>query len=101
VSVERLEAGLDGCGKPVAWLHRSVAPSLWSTFEPGIKNQVPIEFGMGFVNTPFALPNARFENPEAEAHTRIGWLRGVEQPAGLCDSIVRCGAEPMWLRDPE
>jgi isoquinoline 1-oxidoreductase beta subunit len=77
VSVERLEAGLDASGKPVAWLHRSVAPSLWSTFAPNVKNEHAIELGMGFVNTPFALPNARFENPEAEAHTRIGWLRSV------------------------
>jgi isoquinoline 1-oxidoreductase beta subunit len=77
VSVERVEAGLDASGKPVAWLHRSVAPSLWSTFAPGVKNEHPIELGMGFVNTPFAITNARFENPEAEAHTRIGWLRSV------------------------
>jgi len=77
VSVERLEAGLDSSGKPVAWLHRSVAPSLGSTFAPNVKNEIPIELGMGFVNTPFALANARFENPEAEAHTRIGWFRSV------------------------
>jgi isoquinoline 1-oxidoreductase subunit beta len=77
VSVERLEAGLDASGKPVAWLHRSVAPSIGSTFAAGVKNEIPIELGMGFVNTPFQLANARFENPEAEAHTRIGWLRSV------------------------
>jgi isoquinoline 1-oxidoreductase beta subunit len=77
VSVERLEAGLDAGGKPVAWLHRSVAPSLGSTFAANVKNEIPIELGMGFINTPFALTNARFENPEAEAHTRIGWLRSV------------------------
>ena len=77
VSVERLEAGLDASGKPVAWLHRSVAPSIGSTFKAGLKNEIPIELGLGFVNTPFQLPNARFENPEAEAHTRIGWFRSV------------------------
>jgi isoquinoline 1-oxidoreductase subunit beta len=77
VSVERLEAGLDTGGKPVSWLHRSVAPSIGSIFFPGVKNEIPIELGMGFVNTPFAIANARFENPEAEAHTRIGWLRSV------------------------
>src|SRR5206468_6675979 len=32
VSVEHLEAGVDGQGKPVAWLHRSVAPTIISTF---------------------------------------------------------------------
>src|SRR5690606_4150278 len=28
-SVERIEAGLDESGKPVAWLHRSTAPSIF------------------------------------------------------------------------
>ncbi|PYN90657.1 MAG: hypothetical protein DMD89_33165, partial [Candidatus Rokuibacteriota bacterium] len=32
VSVEHLEAGVDGQGKPVAWLHRSVAPTIVSIF---------------------------------------------------------------------
>jgi isoquinoline 1-oxidoreductase beta subunit len=26
---------------------------------------------------PFAIPNVRVENPEAQAHTRIGWFRSV------------------------
>ena len=34
VSVERLEAGLDAQGKPVAWLHRTVAPTIASIFAP-------------------------------------------------------------------
>ena len=33
VSVEHLEAGLDGKGHPVAWLHRTVAPSIDSLFD--------------------------------------------------------------------
>ncbi len=33
VSVEHLEAGVDAQGKPVAWLHRSVAPTIISTFD--------------------------------------------------------------------
>jgi isoquinoline 1-oxidoreductase beta subunit len=32
---------------------------------------------MGFVDLPFAIPNIRCENPEAAAHTRIGWFRAV------------------------
>ncbi len=77
VSVERLEAGLDEAGKPIAWLHRSVAPSITSIFKPDMKHEAPFELGMGFINTPFDIANARFENPEAEAHTRIGWYRSV------------------------
>jgi isoquinoline 1-oxidoreductase beta subunit len=77
VSVEHLEAGVDGQGKPVAWLHRSVAPTISSTFEGGAKHENPVELGMGVINVPFAIPNVRIENPEATAHTRIGWFRSV------------------------
>jgi isoquinoline 1-oxidoreductase beta subunit len=77
VSVERLEAGLDGKGLPAAWLHRTVAPSIGATFGPDTKHEMPIELGLGCINVPFAIPNVRIENPEAEAHTRIGWFRSV------------------------
>jgi isoquinoline 1-oxidoreductase subunit beta len=77
VSVERLEAGLDAAGKPVAWLHRSVAPSIGSIFGPDPRHEAPFERGMGLANVPFLIPNLRVENPAAEAHTRIGWYRSV------------------------
>jgi isoquinoline 1-oxidoreductase beta subunit len=77
VSVEHLEAGLDAQGKPVAWMHRSVAPTIFSTFVDGAKNEAALELGMGVINVPFAIPNVRIENPEAVAHTRIGWFRSV------------------------
>ncbi|MBD0275292.1 MAG: xanthine dehydrogenase family protein molybdopterin-binding subunit, partial [Acetobacteraceae bacterium] len=77
VSVERLEAGLDASGKPVAWLHRSAAPTIGSIFAPDPKHELPFELGMGLVNTPFAIPDIRAENPEAQAHARIGWFRSV------------------------
>ena len=77
VSLERLEAGLDDSGKPLTWLHRTVAPSIASTFGPDSKHQMPVELGMGVINVPFAIRNIRIENPEADAHTRIGWFRSV------------------------
>jgi isoquinoline 1-oxidoreductase beta subunit len=77
VSVEHLEAGLDGQGKPVAWLHRTVAPTIASTFAAGATHEMPFELGMGVINVPFAIPNVRIENPGATAHTRIGWFRSV------------------------
>lgn len=77
VSVQHLEAGLDGSGKPVAWLHRSSAPTIGSIFAPDPKHALPFELGMGLVNMPFAIPNVRVENPEAAAHVRIGWYRAV------------------------
>src|SRR5207245_2927482 len=77
VSVEHLEAGVDAQGKPVAWLHRTVAPTIISTFNVEAKHEAPLELGMGVINVPFAIPNIRIENPEAIAHTRIGWFRSV------------------------
>ncbi len=77
VSVEHLEAGLDQAGKPIAWLHRSAAPTFMSLFVLDADHESPIELGMGLANTPFAIPNMRIENPAAAAHTRIGWYRSV------------------------
>jgi len=77
VSVEYLEAGFDAEGKTTAWLHRTVAPSISSTFDATAKVKMPIELGMGVVNVPFDVPNVKVQNPEAAAHTRIGWFRSV------------------------
>jgi len=77
VSVEHLEAGVDAKGMPVAWLHRTAAPTIMSTFQPNEVQEANWELGMGVINVPFAIPNIRIENPDAVAHTRIGWFRSV------------------------
>ncbi|HEV7716305.1 MAG TPA: xanthine dehydrogenase family protein molybdopterin-binding subunit [Steroidobacteraceae bacterium] len=77
VSVEHLEAGLNAQGKPTAWLHRSVAPTIAAIFAPDPKHEAAFEQGMGLINLPFDIPNLRMENPAATAHTRIGWFRSV------------------------
>jgi len=77
VSVERIEAGLDANNKVVAWRHRSVAPSIGSTFAANTTHEIGIELGMGLVDMPFEIANIQCENPEAAAHTRIGWFRSV------------------------
>ncbi len=77
VSVEHLEGGLDAEGKPTAWLHRTVAPTISALFGPDPKHESPTELGMGAVDVPFAIPNLLIENPEATAHTRVGWFRSV------------------------
>ena len=40
-------------------------------------HQAPFELGMGLVDMPFEIANVQCENPEAAAHTRIGWFRSV------------------------
>ncbi|MFL6792125.1 MAG: molybdopterin cofactor-binding domain-containing protein [Bradyrhizobium sp.] len=77
VSAERIEAGLDKNGKVIAWRHRSVAPSIASTFAANTVHEAPFELGMGLVDMPFEIANVQCENPDAAAHTRIGWFRSV------------------------
>jgi isoquinoline 1-oxidoreductase beta subunit len=77
VSVEHFEAALDATGKVTGWLHRTVAPSISSTFAPGRDHESAGELGQGITDLPFAIPNVRVENPQAVAHTRIGWFRSV------------------------
>jgi isoquinoline 1-oxidoreductase beta subunit len=77
VSVEYLRAGVGADGKVSAWLHRSVAPSLTTIFNPSADHEAAPELGMGFINLPYDIPNLRLENPEAKAHCRIGWFRSV------------------------
>jgi isoquinoline 1-oxidoreductase beta subunit len=77
VSAQHLEAGLDASGKVVAWLHRAAEPTIISIFAPDPKTLAPFELGLGLTGMPYQIPNVRIENPEAVAHTRIGWLRSV------------------------
>ena len=102
VSVEHLEAAVDAQGKPVAWLHRSVAPTIISTFNAEAKNEAPFELGMGVINVPFAIPNIRIENPEATAHTRIGWFRSVSNiPHGFAVQSFIAELATAAGRDPK
>src|SRR6202030_2618578 len=77
VAAQHLEGGLDANGKPVAWLHRTVFPSIASTFTADTVYASAGELSQGVVDMPFDIPNVRCENGKAEAHVRIGWYRSV------------------------
>ncbi|MGH1419989.1 MAG: molybdopterin cofactor-binding domain-containing protein [Hyphomicrobiaceae bacterium] len=78
-SHERLSVALDDKDKVSGWLHRSVAPSILTTFAPAKDSMTGffIEHGMGLVELPFDVPNFRAEMGESLAHLRIGWFRSV------------------------
>ena len=76
-SAQYMKAALNDSGKVLGWLHRTAYPSITSTFMPGIKFGAAFEFEQGMTNMPYEIDNIRFENGEAEAHVRIGWLRSV------------------------
>jgi isoquinoline 1-oxidoreductase beta subunit len=77
VTADRLEAGIDASGKVIAWRHRSAAPTFMANFMPDPKHPSMIELGMGWVDTPFNVPNIRMESGEAAAQVRVGWFRSV------------------------
>ncbi|WP_434607123.1 xanthine dehydrogenase family protein molybdopterin-binding subunit [Pseudomonas sp. D2-30] len=102
VSAEYLKAGLDKNGMPSAWLHRTVAPTITALFAPGMTHEAPFEVGMGVTNMAYAIPNMRLENPEAVAHTRVGWYRSVSNiPHGFAiqsfiDELAhKAGQDPL------
>ncbi len=76
-SAQHLEAGLSADGKVVAWRHRTVFPSISTTFSADAKAPSNGEMGLGLADLPFDIPNLAIERGEARAHVRIGWLRSV------------------------
>ena len=72
-----LKAALGADGKPTAWLQRSTFPPIASTFDANAKTADAGEIGLGWSDLPYAIPNHRAENGEANTHVRIGWLRSV------------------------
>ncbi len=102
VSLERLDAGIDGQGHVVAWRHRSVAPTIAAIFTKDPKHESPGELGMGLIDVPFDIPNLRCENGEAEAHTRIGWFRSVSNiPHGFAVQSFADEIAHALGRDPK
>jgi len=76
VSAQRLEAGLDDNGNPLAVLHRTAFPSIGSIFGPADQGS-DSELSLGATDNPWNVPNMRVEVGKAKAHIRIGWLRSV------------------------
>jgi isoquinoline 1-oxidoreductase beta subunit len=77
ISHVHVEACVDDQGLPTAWLGRAAYPTIGSTFNAQAKSPANWEIEMGLSDLPFDVPNLRIEVAEAEAHTRIGWLRSV------------------------
>ncbi|MFV0478445.1 MAG: molybdopterin cofactor-binding domain-containing protein [Parahaliea sp.] len=77
VSVERLEAVMDGRGVVQSWLHRSASPTIGALFREGAQGQQIFESAMSAINMPYRIPHVRVETAAVPAHARIGWFRSV------------------------
>ncbi len=76
ISLQRLDGGLDKNGVPIAWRHRTVFPSLGSTFRADQVLPDAGQLSQGFVDMPYAIPNVKLEVGAAPAHVRLGPHRG-------------------------
>ena len=77
VAAMYMKAATDAKGRPTAWLHRSVFPTIGAMFSPKAEYGQDFEMGMGWIDMPYDLPNHRAENGPAKNRVRIGWLRSV------------------------
>ncbi len=76
ISSQYLKASLKS-DSVTGWLHRTAYPSITSTFMPGVIHGAGFEFQQGMTNMPYEISDVRYENGEAPAYVRIGWLRSV------------------------
>jgi isoquinoline 1-oxidoreductase beta subunit len=76
ICFQRLDGGLDKNGTPIAWRHRTVFPSLGSTFHADQVLPDAAQLSQGFVDMPYAIPNLRLEAGAVTAHMRLGPGRG-------------------------
>lgn len=73
-----LRAALDARGRPVAWTHRAVVPSIMLRWFPGmVQNGLDGEAVEGAVALPYAIPNVHVDYHHAEVGVPVGFWRSV------------------------
>ena len=77
-SFHRFRAGLGADGKPVAWTHRIVAPSIMSRVFPNmVQNGLDGEAVEGGVEMPYAVPNLHVDYQLTDTGIPVGFWRSV------------------------
>lgn len=74
----QFRAGLDAAGRPVAWTHRIVAPSIMARLFPNsIRNGVDGEAVEGGIELPYAVPNVHVDYHLTDTGIPVGFWRSV------------------------
>ncbi|HEX9581315.1 MAG TPA: xanthine dehydrogenase family protein molybdopterin-binding subunit [Gemmatimonadales bacterium] len=77
-SYHRLRAALDGRGRPVAWTHRIVAPSIMArVFPDTVRNGLDSETVEGGVGMPYVVPNVHVDYVLTDTGIPVGFWRSV------------------------
>jgi isoquinoline 1-oxidoreductase beta subunit len=77
--LDRLSAGLDAAGKPVAWTHRIAGSSVMARYyRPYVKDGLDPDAVEAAASPPYALPNIHVDFVRVEPPgVRTSWWRGV------------------------
>ncbi len=83
--LDRLSAGLDAAGKPVAWTHRIAGSSVMARYYPPyVKDGLDPDAVEAAAEPPYALPNIHVDFVRVEPPgVRTSWWRGVG-PTSQC-----------------
>jgi isoquinoline 1-oxidoreductase beta subunit len=74
----RMRAGLGADGKPVAWTHRIVAPSIMARVFPNtVQNGLDGEAVEGGAEMPYAVPNVHVDYQLTDTGIPVGFWRSV------------------------
>ena len=77
-SYHRVRAGLDGRGRPVAWTHRVVAPSIMIRVFPGtVQNGLDGEAVEGAVEMPYGVAHVHVDYVMTDTGIPVGFWRSV------------------------
>jgi isoquinoline 1-oxidoreductase beta subunit len=74
---DRIAAGLDAGGRPIAWTHRIAGSSIIARLYPRAFKGVDGDAVECSVETPYRLPDARVEYTRQESPVTTSWWRGV------------------------
>jgi isoquinoline 1-oxidoreductase beta subunit len=106
VSMGRMLAGLDASGMPVAYGHKVVGQSLFSTVAPDrIKDGIDAASVEGTFDQPYKIPNVKFDYVMRNTHVPCGFWRSVGHSMNgwitesFVDEIAHAGGkDPLQLR---
>ncbi len=101
-----LQGALDARGRPLAWTHRLVVPSIMLRWFPAmVQNGLDGEAVEGAVGLPYAIPNVYVDYHHAEVGVPVGFWRSVGHTHNayviecFMDELARAaGADPFEYR---
>jgi len=103
-SLHRMAAALDSSGRPSAWHHRVVAPSVLRSLAPAA-DDVPGMETVGAADVPYDIPAILVDYVETPSPVPLGWWRGIEFDPNVfaresfVDELARAaGKDPLAYR---